>query len=169
MAKNKGEPLKKEVSTMLKCLSGVIEMANRYGYEATSNMMQRVIVTEKSVVRKRLICLIMDEISRKYMITPNELRAGTHYVYDIPRWIAYYMMYLHADMSIKEIALYFEKSYVWINKKIKDFKKLDYNNSVDKKILDVYDFIYKNVCERVAKIESKEKQQEPLKDNSDEF
>ena len=53
--------------------------------------------------------------------------------------------------------------------KIKDFKKLHYNNPVDKKILDVYDFIYKNVCERVAKIESKEKQQEPLKDNSDEF
>jgi hypothetical protein len=169
----KHKPPKNEVNTIIKCLAGIVNMANKYGYEATSNMMQRVIVTEKSVVRKKLLYIITDEICRKYMITPNELRFGKRYSYDIPRWIAYNMMFQYADMTIKEISIYFEKSYVWINKKIKDFAKLDFNNVVDKKIIDVHDTIYTNVLERIAKIEVKDNLQTELKEtpiqDKDEF
>lgn len=152
MAKKKSEN-KTEINRLLACIGELISIAKVIGVDTLRTKINNIIVAESDQIRKQIITVIIDEVSKHFNIQSEELKSGKRYIYKNPRLIAYKLMYMHTDLKVDNIAMYFNKTTNWVHKKILQFDKLKCEVTVDREILQTYDKIFKKVAFRVAAIE----------------
>lgn len=147
--KNKSE---KEINDLIKTIVGILNVAKTDGLKNTAKKMKMISSIEIDETRNQIINIITEEVCKYYLITVEALRFGKKYIYDTPRLITFKLLYLHTNMTITEIANYFNKSYTWVQIKISSFKKLKIDVECDKEILHDYDKIYKSIMNRFTSL-----------------
>lgn len=143
---------KKEINNLLKSVIGLIKTAKKESVRATTEKIKMFTVVDVTETRNQLITIITEEVCKHYFISIESLRFGRKYCYDVPRLLTYRLLYTHTDMTIIEIANYFNKTDVWVQRKLASFKKLRPEVLCDKDVLDSYDKIYKRILCRVASL-----------------
>jgi hypothetical protein len=145
---------KREIENLLKTLADVVILAKKKGIAATTEKIKMLHVEDISEIRKKIISIIFTEVCQHFKLTQSDLQYGRKYIYDNPRTITYQLLYNHADMTIIEIANYFNVSDRWVQRKLSSFKKLNKNISCDKELLLIYDEILKKVSYRISDLEN---------------
>jgi hypothetical protein len=141
---------KKEMTNFLKSVIDLVNLANKNGVKDIYNKIKMFSVADVNSARTQIVTIITDEVSKHFMISIQALRFGAKYVYDMPRLITYKLLYTHTDMTIRDIATYFNKSEKWVQRKLASFKQLKADVGCDKETLNCYDKIIKSVSCRVT-------------------